>query len=1145
MSDVSELEAELIKRNREIAKARDDVLKVERKLEDAQMRNDDLLEKLAELDGDNNKKSSAMRELEQKVADLEKKLAEAEESAETLKLSHEKELEQLRADFLEKESSREQDKEGQAALEAQIKALEEQVASLKQKLEEEEHRHADTKANLSHAENSSRDSASRSVEQRRMIAELQEELQQRSTFVPVEQANRLEEERCKLRDELAVAQSALIEHKSVREDLEESSVDDRRRLSALQDELAEAQAHAERHGDTLALCEAARDKVLGEYEEHRRMHDELISAERKRVDDELRKATQQAASLDGRLAGQRMLLEEASEALAQSEEQEARVAAELTAKLLALQSEHDAAVAALGEHRDMTAQAAEKERAQRVSELEALELCLERQAKSEVDAAQRGEAEAAERHRRLEARLSSLTEDQAEEQERHNRQQESLRGQVADLRQRLLEAEELVGRHQQERDTLKKDLDEAGLQEERTRVAHRQELERLQQALEAEMQSRSSAEKVAQSQLEEKDTLLQHRDSAITRLEADLEASKQKVRDLEGAVSKARADNDESSHALKLQNAKLEGELRTRHERLTEVEARLESQRQYLEQLSDSLSKAQTDRDSLMETKGSLEQQLHLEVTQKDAVSASLKELYDESTQRCQNLEATLTQEREAHRQAMDDLQRSLGDDLQKSSERQASLQSELVTTRQQYETVLRNKADLQEEVGQQREQRTTLEAKLQEHRAEQERVAVEMEQLRNSKSSLEEEVSRLEGERRERDQKISALDAQIRAGEDQRNAQIDDFKTKVHELDALIKREQEAREAAERALAAERENVEQRAAQLVQERKQAELGLQSSLDSWRDKAEEAQAQLALFRDQAEAQRARADDVDAQRRETEAQLRGEVATVEARLRRVEAEAQRAQVAVEDGKAALAAQKAEASAKIAALQQQLAAELADGKDARIGREAAEKELARQSEERRQMMERLRMASEELTLRQSEFALDKQRLSGALEESRRTLRNSLGVAAPVSAVDTGRIAALEQQLADERRRSVEQAVALQRAERRGAQFEDSNRRSEEQRAEAAQRAREAERQRALVSEELRTLQREQEKLASAAAQGRERAAMAAAELDTARHDAKYELAKTRGALDELRHMLRMQDGTSRRSLGSIRPSLTPAA
>lgn len=102
MSDVSELEAELIKRNREIAKARDDVLKVERKLEDAQMRNDDLLEKLAELDGDNNKKSSAMRELEQKVADLEKKLAEAEESAETLKLSHEKELEQLRADFLEK-----------------------------------------------------------------------------------------------------------------------------------------------------------------------------------------------------------------------------------------------------------------------------------------------------------------------------------------------------------------------------------------------------------------------------------------------------------------------------------------------------------------------------------------------------------------------------------------------------------------------------------------------------------------------------------------------------------------------------------------------------------------------------------------------------------------------------------------------------------------------------------------------------------------------------------------------------------------------------------------------------------------------------------------------------------------------------------
>merc|ERR1719499_378200 len=110
---------------------------------------------------------------------------------------------------------------------------------------------------------------------------------------------------------------------------------------------------------------------------------------------------------------------------------------------------------------------------------------------------------------------------------------------------------------------------------------------------------------------------------------------------------------------------------------------------------------------------------------------------------------------------------------------------------------------------------------------------------------------------------------------------------------------------------------------------------------------------------------------------------------------------------------------------------------------LAKEAVEKDLQSRSQGSSSMQERLGMAAEELCTRQIGFALDKQRLSGALEESRRTLRNSLGVPSPMAAVDSVRIAGLESQLAEERRKSIEQAVALQRAERRCTQLDDAQR------------------------------------------------------------------------------------------------------
>merc|ERR1719235_504102 len=76
-----------------------------------------------------------------------------------------------------------------------------------------------------------------------------------------------------------------------------------------------------------------------------------------------------------------------------------------------------------------------------------------------------------------------------------------------------------------------------------------------------------------------------------------------------------------------------------------------------------------------------------------------------------------------------------------------------------------------------------------------------------------------------------------------------------------------------------------------------------------------------------------------------------------------------------------------------------------------REAAENKLSSQSDGGIQLQERLGMAAEELMTRQVLFALEKQRLSGALEESRRTLRNSLAVPTSTTAMDTVRITGLE--------------------------------------------------------------------------------------------------------------------------------------
>lgn len=302
----------------------------------------------------------------------------------------------------------------------------------------------------------------------------------------------------------------------------------------------------------------------------------------------------------------------------------------------------------------------------------------------------------------------------------------------------------------------------------------------------------------------------------------------------------------------------------------------------------------------------------------------------------------------------------------------------------------------------------------------------------------------------------------------------MDEFSIKIKNLDDLLNAERELREAAEHSLLNARKDAEDKLLTKEQDSRRTEQELRANLESWREKAEEAEAQLTQSREQVEAQRVRMDGIDVQRREVETNLRSEAASTETKLQRLQAEMQRAQITIEDGKAVLAQQHAAMTTKISNLERQLEQETNNSKCLLLAKQAAENELERQADNQRQQRERLTMSSEEFFTRQVAFTLEKQRLSGALEESRRTLRNSLGVPNPVAAVDSVRLSGLEQQLSEERRKSIEQVVALQRADRRCNQLEEAYKRIEVQRSDAVQQAREADRRCTAVTEELRKAQ-----------------------------------------------------------------------
>jgi len=1105
---------------------RDEVLKLEKRLEESQLRNDDLLEKNAELDAEVTNKTRLASELEEKVTRLDHELESVKAELDTTRKDNEVQMEAARSEFEARYSEGQQDLEAQDELKNKLNAVTAQRDQLQRLHDEEVRKHADTKVQLDSSESSSRDMASKNIDHRRKVKELEDALQQKEDHVSVNAAQ-LDQERVAFQTEILNLKGQLEEKDALNEDLmgqiSELEGEHHARGGELEDLRNEHADHHSTHSD----LKAQHEEALQLHEELKTKHEEAITQVKKQTEDQLHRAMAQAASLDGRLGGQRLMLDEANAALAREQDETERLREELEKHREEHESHKDATRRDLEEAASKASQDLGLHKTRYESELESERVILNRQTKSEIDEANRAQTEAEEKVRRLEQRVKALQDDHDEAQGHHGREKENLRNQHTELRAKHSEAEDHNQNLTQEVERHKKDLDDSKKEAERLVMAHKQEQERFQQTLEAEGQSRDSADKINQSQLEEKDTLIEHRNATIERHEVDLSDAQRRIEELEGAVEKAKVDSESKAHSLGVRNAALERELHNRQQRLTEVEGRLEAQRQYLEQLNETLQATQVDRETLMQAKGSLETQLKFELSHKDAVTLSLQQSEDAATQQIQDLEERILRDREAHRESMEDVKRQMECDLSKTAERLKSVENELNTSRSRCEVLVRNKADLQLEVAQQREKQQAGDSELRESKAEQERLSLELDQARDTNAQLEGELAASKDDRMECDAKIKSLVSQVRSIEEQHSIQRDDYSAKIMKMDELLHRERELRDSLERNLSSHKDEHETVTLQYEADKRRVEQELRSNLDSWRHKAEDLEVQLGNAKEQVDSIRRQMDELDAQKRQSETQLRGEVATNKARITRLEADGARKDSTLEDAKAKLAQQQSQSNVKIAGLERQLEKEFMNYKNLVLAKEAVEKDLQSRSQGSSSMGERLGMAAEELFTRQINFALDKQRLSGALEESRRTLRNSLGVPNPIATVDSARVQGLETQLSELRRKSIEQVVALQRAERRCNQLEATQKRTEEQRSNAAQQSREADRKVVTLNEAVRKANAKVDSQHQENEESRERGAMSAAELGTQRYESKYEAAKLRGALDELRYMLKMQE------------------
>jgi len=520
---------------------------------------------------------------------------------------------------------------------------------------------------------------------------------------------------------------------------------------------------------------------------------------------------------------------------------------------------------------------------------------------------------------------------------------------------------------------------------------------------------------------------------------------------------------------------------------------------------------------------------LNVELTQREAQHASLQESYDRTTKKCRELEEELANERESHQTKLQELQHSLAEQSKATDSRQATFESELITLRQQCEGYIRTKAELQDEVGEAREKCVQLEAALQERRSDNEKLSLEIEQAQSQRDTASQKEEAANEKCRGLEATIKNLETQVRVAEQSRTAEQETFEAKVAHLDKLLNDERSLRESAEANSTTMRRSMESEKLQRENDERKASQELLEQVSTWKDKCEGLEAQLESLKEQSEQHRQRAEDLDDLRRSSESQLKTEVSNAEEKARRFETEKLRISGDLEALRTELGELQVSSQKKVSDLQRELDALSTSHHKTVEQRSAVEQKLQEQQKGQSWIRENLRMATEELTTRKVEFALDKQRLTGALEESRRTLRNSFGGLAGLGTTSpetTAKVTRLEGMLAEERKKACEQMVRADQYERLYRDLQETSDSFWKRQGEKDLSVVKANKQVETLREELKVTSKERDTLAMAVNEEQERRRMMAAEWNQQFYTMQYESQRMTGAITELRRMVKAQ-------------------
>jgi len=221
----------------------------------------------------------------------------------------------------------------------------------------------------------------------------------------------------------------------------------------------------------------------------------------------------------------------------------------------------------------------------------------------------------------------------------------------------------------------------------------------------------------------------------------ELELAKQRLEETRAAHRKEHEAWEEERKAVADERRRLQGEIDSAG---SASKRGMEDQ----EHLRSELKRSKDEATSLRKTCSGLQQEVQeaQEVMGelRAASSSQLQAQEKTAEEACQELEERILRDRESHRDQIDEVRRSIGDELKQGAERLAGVEAELLTARQRCELLARNKADLLQEVAEHNSKASGVEGTIAKHRNKCETLGLDLEQVRASKESLESDLKTL-----------------------------------------------------------------------------------------------------------------------------------------------------------------------------------------------------------------------------------------------------------------------------------------------------------------------------------------------------------------------------------------------------------------